>query len=686
MKKLLCMQIMLLLCGCLFAQNVQTVRYPQGKGIKYTPVSGETSRPPIIIDLEGAPSHQVPDFEGTVPRGVYVYDAGGGGILTRPGEGNETASPAPCINYQGLNDNETAVGLTPPDVNGAVGPNHVIVALNNGVRIQDLPTGNALLTNTLAGFFAPLAPVFAFDPKVLYDQFENRWILTCPDATNAGQSRLLLAVSQGGDPLGGWNFFAIDVDPANATWFDYPSIGFNRNWIVITGNMFGFGFDHNAIFAINKLNAYAGILNVTGFALNAGFGTTLHPALTYDNAENTEWLANNWNGNNGFNGSLRLYNITGPVNAPVFNVTNFFPTVNMTWSGADQNINTFGGCNLRAIDARIRSLVLQGGSLWAVQKIGLPANAPTRASTQWWEINPANGNALQVGRIDDPTGANMFFNPSLAVNNNRDVLIGYSHFSNNAFPRAAYAFRRGGDPANTLLPNFDYRASNRMECTGRWGDYSSTVMDPNGTDIWTIQQYVPDGFGSGTWWSMACPNIVTCPPAYVFTTPISSPNIKYEVSQTITASSLINQPNGFVTFDAGQRIDLNPGFNTNITAGFFNAYIDGCGGLRISNEGTITRTETVQQKTEKFLNAAGMPAKGFRVYPNPADKELFVRLPGPGERITFLKIIDAAGRIVAIRSNPSGQSSIDISGLAKGVYFLEVKTNLSLHKATFVKK
>jgi len=138
-------------------------------------------------------------------------------------------------NFPAIGDNNTTI---PPDMGGAVGPNHVMTALNSQVRIQD-KNGAVLSTVTLNGFFSPLVGAASvFDPKVLYDPFAGRWIITAPANSNSANSALLIAVSSTNDPTGSWTGYLFDVDPANAVWFDYPSIGFNSNWIVVTGNLF----------------------------------------------------------------------------------------------------------------------------------------------------------------------------------------------------------------------------------------------------------------------------------------------------------------------------------------------------------------------------------------------------------------------------------------------------------------
>lgn len=62
---------------------------------------------------------------------------------------------------------------------------------------------------------------------------------------------------------------------------------------------------------------------------------------------------------------------------------------------------------------------------------------------------------------------------------------------------------------------------------------------------------------------------------------ITSGTVKYEVSQTISATNVISNAN--VTYDAGKSVTLSPGFS--VAAGsVFKAYIDGCGNLRVRNE------------------------------------------------------------------------------------------------------
>src|SRR6266516_4057970 len=89
-------------------------------------------------------------------------------------------SPAAADSFSAFED----LGFrTSPDTQGAVGPTNVMAILNQGVRIQDR-AGTTISTVTPTNFWASLGPFnnstpygpVIFDPKILYDPFENRWI------------------------------------------------------------------------------------------------------------------------------------------------------------------------------------------------------------------------------------------------------------------------------------------------------------------------------------------------------------------------------------------------------------------------------------------------------------------------------------------------------------------------------
>lgn len=372
--------------------------------------------------------------------------------------------PSPLMTRTFKSDNLT-LGSIPPDTMGAVGPNHVVTTTNEKILIHDR-NGVVLSTVTLNAFWAVtpngLAAPSTFDPKILYDRFNDRFILISTANAFSATSATLFATSQTGDPLGNWNRYSIDADAAadgtGGNWADYPSVGFNKNWIVVSINRFGYGnksgFQGPSIYVINKTTAYAGLPVVASVfedsfstgcvalptaaaqAAAIGCGFTYVPAITEDNLTNDEYLVEDWD--SGF-GQLRMTKVTGTQVAPVLTVGYQFPQSAYSWrfnssliagTGGyapqrQQNIFAPSGTRPTTNDSRIQNAVLRNGSFWTTHGVGLArlqtpagiavggtANPDIRWGVQWWQIDPLVTNTsagtppIQRAFIFDPRADN----------------------------------------------------------------------------------------------------------------------------------------------------------------------------------------------------------------------------------------------------------------------------------------
>ncbi|MGA9768285.1 MAG: alkaline phosphatase family protein, partial [Blastocatellia bacterium] len=428
--------------------------------------------------------------------------------------GITAVSPALASSFPALDDDNTRI---PSDTHGAAGPNHLMVALNSQVRVQTR-NGGTINTVSLNGFWAAFGHPNVFDTRIYYDSFAARWIFISLADFRAATSALLIGVSQTGDPTGNWNLFNIDADAADLVFVDYPNVGFNKDWIVATANAYRISdkeFVTSNIYVFNKTALYAG--SGSPFTLfQDSSGTSQVPAITYDNTLSTIYIIENWNGNAGGTGALRLSKITGAVGSESLSLGIAFPSTPNPWDNAPPGSGNFApqlgsSQNINDGDAVAQNLVYRNGSLWCAQTVFLPAGgAATRSAVQWWQLS-TSGAIQQRGRVDDPSG-NVFYGfPSIAVNKNNDVLIGYSRFSASQYAGASYSFRASSDPVNTLrdpavlkdgqAPYVKTNGGTR----NKWGDYSSTIVDPlNDLDMWTIQAYAASPSGGidrwGTWW------------------------------------------------------------------------------------------------------------------------------------------------------------------------------------------
>jgi len=458
-------------------------------------------------------------------------------------------SPGAASSFPGSD----SLGVIPPDTHGAAGPNHLVVAVNGRVRVQTrdgITLSTVGLTQFLTAAPAVQIATSAFDPRVFYDTLSGRWILVAASDSRSASSSILLAVSQGPDPTAVWNVFQVDADADNKTWADYPNVGFNKDLVVVQANMFpnpdtspAPPFASN-IFVFDKARLMAGGPgDHTRFNRTDLSGTQV-PAVTFDPAQPAVYLVNNWSSGGG---SLRVFAVERDAAGTVTLNTGLpQPVAAEGWStgpGGDFGPQLDTARRVQNNDQRIQSAVFRHGSLWCAQTIFLPAGGqPLRAAVQWWEINPLTGVILQRGRIDDPLGENFHAFPSIAVNKDRDVLVGYSRFSANQYVSGNYSFRAAADAPGAMREGVvlksgegSYERTN-SGTANRWGDYSATMVDPaNDTDFWTIQEFAAAPLGSaggpqtgryGVWWGRVSP--AGAPPA--------APPIAVRLSAAVPAS------------------------------------------------------------------------------------------------------------------------------------------------------
>ena len=142
--------------------------------------------------------------------------------------------PPPLLTFDGINLSTSGCGCYPPDTNGDVGPNNYVQTVNIGFRVFD-KSGNPLGPfTTYNSFFAPLVGtpcqnLNRGDPFVFYDQVADRWVITdFAFASFPGVNFYeCIGVSQTGNPTGGYNLYALPVDPANLD--DYPKLAMWNN-------------------------------------------------------------------------------------------------------------------------------------------------------------------------------------------------------------------------------------------------------------------------------------------------------------------------------------------------------------------------------------------------------------------------------------------------------------------------
>ncbi len=174
------------------------------------------------------------------------------------------AIPPPPVMLNNFSAN-TAQG-TPNDNHIAISNNGKIVSVvNTNIRIYN-DTGTQLLSRGLGAFANALGLIQNIsDPRVLYDPLTDRFIVIFFSGVTSAATKIIVAFSKTNDPVGQWNFYALNGNYLNdTTWSDYPIVTIGANDLFMTfnhlkdGQDWKTGFRYSAIWQIDKSTGYAG--------------------------------------------------------------------------------------------------------------------------------------------------------------------------------------------------------------------------------------------------------------------------------------------------------------------------------------------------------------------------------------------------------------------------------------------
>jgi hypothetical protein len=404
-----------------------------------------------------------------------------------------------------------ANGYAPPDNDGAVGPNHVAQLINGGFAVFN-KSGTALKLESGRQFWIDaglpdpgnsLSNLGVFNQRILYDPTTSQWIAAAltGDPTN---NKVLIARSDTSDPTGPWKAVSFVGNVGGPDQFaDFTTLGVDANGVYVTTNNFPSltvgGFDSVSVFSLPKadlLQSTPSIARLSRFdAQDSSLGTTLQAVTDFGPAKSTAPILATFPVN-GANFVLRS-DLSGTAGAGATLTTD--PTVITTsaYNNPPAAAQPDATRTISTIDARITSNVYEvNGLMYAVHSTSVGGNA----ALHWLKIDEHTNQVVQEGTISD---ANFdYFFPSIAVNSKGDVVIAYtrSGFGPDGVLSdfALVGHTQGG--VTTFGTPLLLKAStvgNYHFQYDRWGDYSTTVVDPANDDaFWTFQQYAN---GSASW-------------------------------------------------------------------------------------------------------------------------------------------------------------------------------------------
>ena len=397
---------------------------------------------------------------------------------------------------------------SPPDSSGAVSPDYVLTALNSEFRIQDRK-GKSLRTLSMARFWAPLGPFKSFmtDPRVTWDQNVKRFVMVMLTDFGESTSAMTIARSTTADPLGEWRMTRISPGSIGRD-FDFPIMTVAGKSLAISVDVYkGTSYEKtlNLVMPLNNLYSATESLNYRTFE---DFLGTNAPVSDSDRNRSRVLFVNNSyflsNGSYAVVFKIATVNPVGEVTigpligANAGDIASFIGGERLPQLGSDLRIDSG--------DATMQNCVARGTSVRCVNTMIVRFNQEFRSVIQYYRANwPELGDPTLTERvrIDDMSGANFYAYPSIAVNKNLEVLIGYNRFNKTEYVGGSFAFRRPSDQSGALYFDGALKAGEDSYVKGnlsnRWGDYSTTLVDPaDDTSFWTLQEYAASRTESGT--------------------------------------------------------------------------------------------------------------------------------------------------------------------------------------------
>ena len=494
-------------------------------------------------------------FEIRPEAGPRVVDLGysGDGALQAPGTSSLARSlakaiSAPLASFEGISnqDNFNLYGgrVNPPDPVGDVGPNHYVEMVNLAFAVYD-KQGNRLvgplkIGDLWAGYSVPDCTDASGDPVVLYDQLEDRWILSQFTTRGLDDPALpfynCVAISQTGDPTGPYYRYAFitQPDPDGGYFFpDYPKYGVWTNSYILTTRDFGLIDAYGiSVYALEKNKMLAGNpgaravqffldsdvvpLNLLGDGLlppdidgtrrpidhapapivgtqddGGGYGATFDALNIWE--LNVKWNATP-------EATLNL-----ATQLPVASFDSIFPCAPTSRDCLPQPGIVNPAQYLDVLSYRQRPtwrLAYRNFGKYEALVTNQSVEAlPGVAGLRWYEIRrtgqkpnePGVYSVYQQGTYAPPDGVHRWMG-SAAMDRNGNIALGYSVVNGSTvFPGIRYTGRLAGDPLGQMTQGEGTIVNGsgvQTTTNSRWGDYSSLNVDPtDDCTFWYVNEY-----------------------------------------------------------------------------------------------------------------------------------------------------------------------------------------------------
>lgn len=576
------------------------------------------------------------------------------------------------VDYSGGIPNDNALAISNDGL--------LLAGINSVIWAYDLNGDSAMFPKTILSLNLVAsggASQNFFDPKLIYDEKADRFILVYLRNNTPQSSAIIVCFSSTNNPTDEWYVYTLPGNPLdNNRWTDYPAISITEEELFITGNLiipnvsWQVGFDGSVIWQLKKEDGYNNADSVSSVIYsdirhNGKFIRNLHPVRGVESTTETQYFLSNRNFDI-TNDSIFFLKIAGTMDDPNTNLEITVAKTDVAYGvppngrQADTDL-TDPTKGLQTNDARVLGGITNGEWLQFV------------ANT----VNPATGFAAiyhgHITGLDDPTPtirgtiigdtALDFGYPNIAYTGNEDcdyeAIIGFDYTSPNDFPGVG-AIYFGNDSAYSDMvvlkagENYTNRHSDSYE---RWGDYFGIQRKFNEPgSIWTAGYYGTMTNRNATWLNEV----------------ISPDEDKISVHLHESGQALFCKGELEVHASGGVPPYV---YSFNEAPGSAVSKIEGlCDGdtvrYTVQDDRGCTLIDTLfVAKTDVGTDNA--------VYPNPFSRDVAFQFNLDRDRLVSAYVFDLEGKLVAEIIETNGQAGLnelffDLLPLRAGVYVLKV--------------
>lgn len=386
------------------------------------------------------------------------------------------------------------IDFSPADPTIAAGPTDVVAAVNDDFSVYD-KRGNLIGTWDINDFLDDDAKIF--DPKVIYDVFDNRFLITWirkveGSSAATSDSSWILMVSDNSSAQGNWIVYNLDAQvvgstPELGTWVDYPYVGVDDDGIALSGDMIGwFGGTggRSRIRFLRKSQVYAGSSTVNWWDwIDLNTGGTMDRRLclsTQTLAAGALYCVNSQRGGGDQIIVRRITNTTfangtSPVSVKdVETVSTYSAPVDMSQ-----------GAGFRALDSMdctiINSVTVNNHLVFSHATSALFNGATLRSAVKNYRYNTGSDSVIfesVFGSADYFTA----FPATAATPSLSDTIVTFAMASPTHFPNGRFIGRLSSENSwggsVRYVTGTDFYDRQLSDSRNRWGDYFGAALDP----------------------------------------------------------------------------------------------------------------------------------------------------------------------------------------------------------------